>query len=656
MSSDYTTFTQKQFYNYLVDLSNKYYTSASSVSDTEFDSLVEYYETKFNESFFYIGPTGKVQLPVYLGSLDKCKEDGALNNFKKRITEYHSSYNITHPGKIEFLNEVVIMEKIDGLSCLLEIAGRDVRLYTRGDGYNGTNITCLRDDLNLGFLSLSTLKTYVQTYEESILIRGEIVIKKEVFEKKYSKQFKNARNFTSGVINSKTKDYSMVGDLSFIAYEYMNEYKGDKLRLLQSIGFETPKHEICDVKTLSKELLTKKYEQYKQSAEYDIDGLVVGDMLKHNEVDGSNPKYKIAFKMNIEFSNATVETVEWNISKNGIIKPRVKIEPIELNGVTINYATGFNAKFINDHNIGRGTVVQITRSGDVIPHIQKVVKSTIAEFPDYDYTWNETGVDIVSVNKDTKEQWVKKISYMFSILDIKGLKEGVLSKLYEGGIDTDEKLFTLTSKRVKKIQGFENKAGDNVIEGIKTMRSTMTLQKLMSGCCIFENFGERKITKILDNISYVEECIKENKKVNKEKLREKLEKIGFHKTGEMFIEKINEFQEYYNKVKEYFEFKSEEYIEFEFVREAGAREPDVEEKVSSIKLTENVCMTGFRDKELQKKAEKLGCKFVDTVSKNTTILVVKDFEKSSTKMEKAKGLGIRIMSKEEFEQYLQYYM
>ena len=134
--------------------------------------------------------------------------------------------------------------------------------------------------------------------------------------------------------------------------------------------------------------------------------------------------------------------------------------------------------------------------------------------------------------------------------------------------------------------------------------------------------------------------------MNKEKLREKLEKIGFHKTGEMFIEKIDEFQEYYNKVKEYFEFKSEEYIEFEFVDE-------VEEKVSNIKLTETVCMTGFRDKELQKKAEKLGCKFVDTVSKNTTILLVKDFEKSSTKMEKAKALGVRIMSKEEFEKYIQ---
>ena len=645
MSSDYTTFTQKQFYNYLVDLSNKYYTSESTVSDAEFDSLVEYYETKFNESFFYIGPTGKVQLPVYLGSLDKCKEDGALNIFKKRITEYHSSYNIMNPTYNKYPNQVIVMEKIDGLSCLLEIVGREVKLYTRGDGYNGTNISCLRDDLNLGF-SFSKLKTYIPTYEESILIRGEIVIKKDVFEKKYSKNFKNARNFTSGVVNSKTKDYSMVQDLSFIAYEYMNEFNGNKLSLLESLGFEVPKYEVCDVRTINKEVLTKMYEQYKKNAAYDIDGLVVDDMLKHKESSGDNPKYTIAFKVNTEFSNATVEYVEWNISKNGIIKPRVKIEPIELNGVRITFATGFNAKFINDHNIGRGTIVQITRSGDVIPHIQKVVKSTLAEFPDYDYEWNETGVDIVSVDKDTKEQWVKKISYMFSILDIKGLKEGVLSKLYEGGIDTDEKLFTLTSERVKKIQGFENKAGDNVIEGIKTMRSTMTLQKLMSGCCIFENFGERKITKILDNISYVEECIKENKKVNKEKLREKLEKIGFHKTGEMFIEKINEFQEYYNKVKEYFEFKSEEYIEFEFVDE-------VEEKVSSIKLTETICMTGFRDKELQKKAEKLGCKFVDTVSKNTTILLVKDFEKSSTKMEKAKSLGIRIMSKEEFEKYIQ---
>jgi 3-hydroxybutyryl-CoA dehydrogenase len=74
------------------------------------------------------------------------------------------------------------MEKIDGLSCLVEISGKKVRLYTRGDGYNGTNISEIKDYINLGF-SFTKLKQYIKSFEDSILIRGEIVIKKDIFQK-----------------------------------------------------------------------------------------------------------------------------------------------------------------------------------------------------------------------------------------------------------------------------------------------------------------------------------------------------------------------------------------------------------------------------------------------------------------------------------------
>ena len=652
MSKDYSTFSKKQFYDYLVDLSNNYYSSESVVSDSEFDSLVEYYETKFNESFFYIGPSGKVQLPVYLGSLDKCKDENSLNIFKKRITDFHSSYNILNPTYNKYPNQVVVMEKIDGLSCLVEIIGKEVRLYTRGDGYNGTNISSLRDDLNLGF-SFSRLKSYIQTYEESILIRGEIVIKKDIFEKKYSKNFKNARNFTSGVINSKTKDYNMVQDLSFIAYDYMNEFEGSKLRLLESIGFEVPKYEICDITKLNKEVLTKMYEQYKKNAEYDIDGLVVSDMLKHKESSGDNPKYTIAFKCNTEFARATVELVEWNISKNGIIKPRVKIQPIQLNGVTITFATGFNAKFIKENNIGKGTIVQITRSGEVIPFIQAVLKSTKAEMPDFEYEWNETNVDIICVDNDTKEQWIKKMSYMFEICGVKGIKEGVITKLHDFGIDTDKKLFGLRKvEQLNGIDGFKDKSIANIIKGVQELRDNMTFQRLMSGSCIFQNFGERKIQKILENIGYVREFIEDEKmELDEDRLKEELTKNGFHKTGDLFIENVEKYKEYYQQVKEFFNlseivFEDDDEDEIQILGYEAPRR-DSDEKSSGPK--ENIVLSGFRNAELQKKIEKKGHTFSKDITKKVTLLVVKDVESGSTKIEKAKSYGIRIMSLEEFQ-------
>ena len=117
------------------------------------------------------------------------------------------------------------------------------------------------------------------------------------------------------------------------------------------------------------------YEQYKKNAEYDIDGLVVSDMLKHKESSGDNPKYTIAFKCNTEFARATVELVEWNISKNGIIKPRVKIQPIQLNGVTITFATGFNAKFIKENNFTNIDLVKINIEGAEYPLLLDLINN-----------------------------------------------------------------------------------------------------------------------------------------------------------------------------------------------------------------------------------------------------------------------------------------
>ncbi len=654
MSSDYPTFSKQQFYNYLVSLSDKYYNSQSTIPDTEFDGLVEYYENKFNESFSYLGPSGKVTLPVYLGSLDKCKDDSSLDSFFKRVLKSQSDYDCFHPDSLKNKGKVIVMEKIDGLSCLVEISGKKVRLYTRGDGYNGTNISEIKDYINLGF-SFTKLKQYIKSFEDSILIRGEIVIKKDIFQKKYSSSFSNARNFVSGVINSKTKNYDMLSDLSFIAYEYINEYNynrdlfSNKLELLSSLGFEVPKFDLEPIKTLNASLLTKMVEHFKKNAEYDIDGLVLDDVMQHERTH-DNPKYSVAFKVNTEFALSTVEYVEWNISKNGIIKPRVKIEPIQLNGVTINFATGFNAKFIDDNQIGKGTIVQVTRSGDVIPFIQSVVKSTVAEMPQIDYEWNETLVDIVAVSKDTKEQWVKKMSYLFEICEVKGIREGVLTKLYDSGLNTDEKIFSIgyNSKDdgLDVINGLQSKSRQNLINAVQQLRLNMTLQKLMSGSCIFLNFGERKIIKILENIPYVKEYIEdETMQLNNSILLGELADNGFHKSGEAFMQSIEEFKNYYHKVKHFFSFD-------ELVFDEDEEELEIEMETKASINPENIVFSGFRDKEMEKKAEKQGHTISKDITKKVTLLVVKDLESSTSKTEKAKSYGIKIVSLEQFQNML----
>jgi len=630
--------TQEEFYNYLVDKSNEYYnSSSSSISDSEFDKLVTIYESKFDEKFNYLGSKGKYKLPVYLGSLNKNKDDHSLSLFIKKCTD-----------------SFIVSDKIDGLSMLVEInTEKKLRLYTRGDGEYGNDISILEK-----YLDMDLDQKYIQSFMsknklKKLYIRGEIVMFKDVFDIKYKNDFANSRNIVAGIINSKTKNEEMMRDLSFLAYNIMNQdicsTMSDMFSLLKDFGFETPNYKLVDVDFINKEDLTKYCNERKLKADYEMDGLVISDMNIHTEKVGENPKYTIAFKISSESVETQVEYVEWNISKQHILKPRIKVKEVMLSGAAINFVTGFNGKYISDNKIGKGTIINITRSGDVIPHINYVVKSTQADMPKQMYKWNESGVDIYS-EEETGEQWIKKMIYFFEVKDIKGVKEGILTKLYDAGIDTEEKLFNVSKRDLLKIEGVKDKSAANIYEGIQELKNTIKLNDLMTVSCIFPNFGRKKIIKLMEDIPEIEEIITEDKKYDEDKLMEKLSKNGFHKTGEIFIEKLEEFKEYYNRVKELFPNLTT--VELNFMDSEDEELVEIE-KSSSYKGEKYIfCFTGFRDKKLKDELERVGHTVSDSVSKKINFCVVEDLESESGKVKKARDYGVEIIHKDELKKYM----
>ena len=94
-----------------------------------------------------------------------------------------------------------------------------------------------------------------------------------------------------------------------------------------------------------------------------------------------------------------VTDVEWRVSKDGLIKPRVHVKPTVIGGITIIHVTGHNAKNIVDNGIGIGAKVKLTRAGEVIPYIVEVIKKVNPTLPKISYKWNETNVDYI-VDKD----------------------------------------------------------------------------------------------------------------------------------------------------------------------------------------------------------------------------------------------------------------
>ena len=393
----------------IIKVTNEYYYNTKNplLTDNEYDIVKEYTERKFpkNTAIKEIGaPVGKnkVKLPYEMASMDKIKPD--TNEVYKWMNTYTGQY--------------VISCKLDGVSGLYSTEGDKPKLYTRGDGKIGQDISHL-------------LSVFDLPKEKDIVVRGEFIIPKEVFNTKYKSDFSNPRNLVSGIINSKSID-AKAKDLHFVTYEVIKpslkpSEQMDKLKEL--------KHEVVKNKTIteiSNDVLSDILVDWRKSYEYEIDGIIVSDDKIYPRKSG-NPEHAFAFKMVLseQMAEAKVIDVIWTPSKNGYLKPRVRIEPVNLSGVNIEYATGFNGKFIEDNKIGIGAIIQIIRSGDVIPHIKSVTTPAEApKMPLVPYKWTDTKVDIVleNLSEDITVR-EKNITAFFVGLEVDGLSSGNVKRL-----------------------------------------------------------------------------------------------------------------------------------------------------------------------------------------------------------------------------------
>ena len=360
----------------------------------------------------------RVKLPYWLGSLDKIKaeEVNKLENWKKKNSE----------------DEYIIENKLDGISCLLFYDNEKVKLYTRGDGIIGADITHL----------LEYIKN-IPLLKNKISIRGELIMQDKIFKEKYSKDNSNGRNMVSGLVNAKSLRDG-IEDVEFIAYEIiLDEEKQSKpftqLELLKKYGFTVVNNIIIKNDELSIDNLSEILIENKSKSIYDIDGIIIQPNKEYVRNKKDNPKYAVAFKMTISDNliEAEVDDVEWNISKHKLLKPRIKIKPVNLNGITITYASGFNAKYIVEKSIGKGSIIEITRSGDVIPFIVSVIKpSKEPDMPKVSYKWNENNVDIIVEEDEENIAEIKMISSFFSSMGIKNISDATVEKIYKSGYDT----------------------------------------------------------------------------------------------------------------------------------------------------------------------------------------------------------------------------
>jgi NAD-dependent DNA ligase len=341
-----------------------------------------------------------------------------------------------------------------------------------------------------------------------------------------------------------------------------------------------------------------------------------------------------------QIAEAKVVDVIWTPSKDGYLKPRVRIEPIQLSGVTIEYATGFNGAFIQQNKIGIGALIEIIRSGDVIPHIRSVtMPAEEAKMPHVPYKWTDTHVDVLLENVDTDETVREKnILGFFRGIEVVGLSNATISKLVAAGFDSVSKILKMEKVDFLKVDGIQEKTATKLYEGIKEQVEKASLTSIMSASNLFgRGFSDKKIELIMETYPTI--------LISTESESDKINKVAgikgmSTKTSTDFVSKMLGF--------------------LSFLEDCGlvgkleatnSGEPSIPVDTSHPLYKKSVVMTGFRDKTIIDLLKSVGASLGSSVSKNTLVVLVKDKAEADTgKALEAMKLGVPIMTPDEFMQ------
>ena len=250
-----------------------------------------------------------------------------------------------------------------------------------------------------------------------------------------------------------------------------------------------------------------------------------------------------------QMAEAKVVDVLWTASKHGHLKPRIKIEPVNIGGAMIEYATAFNAKYVQENKLGIGSIVKLVRSGDVIPHIMEVIQpAPEAKMPDVPYEWDETRVNITLTGAEEDRTVREKIiGAFFKKMDVVGLGPGNVTRLYDAGFDSVPKILAMEPDDYLTVDGFKQKTADKLYGSIRKKvmdaKSPKALANIMAGSNLFgRGVGERKITAIFKVYPDIL-TTGEDDDVKVQMITENVE--GFaSKTAKQFVKNIPPFLEF----------------------------------------------------------------------------------------------------------------
>lgn len=556
--------------------------------------------------------------------------------------------------------------KMDGFAIsILYKSGIILRAATRGNGIVGEDVTQniktieaipLRLKLHGKAPSESIEKELVKAIQSGELeIRGEIYMDKHTFNevnkeqrKRGEKEFANPRNLAAGSVRQLDPKLTASRKLKFFAYDIVGDFgqknHSEEHALFPILGFASdPYAKVCrhieEIHEFWKEMAKKR-----ESLPYQIDGIVmnVDDNFLFSKlgVAGKSPRGIRAFKFAPKQTTTRVEEIIVHVGRTGALTPIAHLKPVEIGGVTVSRATLHNQDEIERLDVRIGDTVIVGRAGDVIPDVIGVVKEL--------RTWKERKfqmpglcpvcgqkvqkteeVILRCVNEKCKARSLEYLHFFVSkrAFDIERLGPKIVDLLVEEGlVSKPQDLFDLKEGDLLPLEHFQEKAAGNIIQAIEKSK-TIPLARFIHALGI-RHVGEETANDLAQYFGSIE----------------KLENATFDEINK--IPNIGNViaQEIYN----WFENqRNRDFIKALILKGIKIKKPDrVGKKLQGKTFVFTGTLRALTRQEAERKVRMLGGDAPDSVSKETDYVVAG--ENPGFKYDKAKELGVKMISEEEF--------
>ncbi len=403
--------------------------------------------------------------------------------------------------------EFYVELKIDGLAIELTYEnGALASGATRGDGIIGEDIT-----QNLKTIEAIPLHLDFRPHAISpkhLVVRGEVFITKKEFEKvnkeqlrKGDKLYANPRNIAAGSIRQLNPAITAARRLDSFEYavvsNIMQDLHENEHKFLESIGFKTnPNNKL--VHSLKEVFELRNYwEKHRDKLPYEIDGLVVivndDRVFEEAGVIGKSPRAAIAYKFSPREATTVVEDIKVQIGRTGALTPVAILKPVGVGGITITHATLHNSDEIERLGLKMGDTVIVSRAGDVIPQVTKVLKEL--------RTGHEKGFKMPAVcpvdgSKVTRDGVIYRCSNRYcgarlreslkhfvsrSAFDIQGLGPKIIDRFLDEGLVGDAAdFFTLKPGDIAALERFGEKSAENLVSEINEKKEISTAKFIYS--------------------------------------------------------------------------------------------------------------------------------------------------------------------------------